>query len=87
MDSETYRRLIKGSKLLEEENRNRNKIIVIDEIQKQAHLLDDLKLQKKEKKNLSFPMEEYGQKNRSGKLSINSLFKKILETYQKKLKL
>ena len=39
LDSETYRRLLKRPKLLEEENTNiKNKIIVIDEIQKQVHL-------------------------------------------------
>ena len=43
LDSETYKRLIKRPKLLEEENTNtKNKIIVIDEIQKQVHLLDEV---------------------------------------------
>ena len=43
LDSETYKRLIKRPKLLEEENTNiKNKIIVIDEIQKQVQLLDEV---------------------------------------------
>ena len=40
LDSETYKRLLKRPKLLEEENK-KNKLIVIDEIQKQPHLLDE----------------------------------------------
>ena len=42
LDSEVYKRLLKRPKLLEEENTNINKIIVIDEIQKQSHLLDEV---------------------------------------------
>ena len=42
MDSETYKRLLKRPKLLEEENKNTKKTIVIDEIQKQPHLLDEV---------------------------------------------
>jgi len=43
LDSDIYKRLLKRPKLLEEENRNiKNQIIVIDEIQKQAHLLDEV---------------------------------------------
>ena len=43
LDSETYGRLLKRPKLLEEENRNiKNTIIVIDEIQKQTRLLDEV---------------------------------------------
>ena len=44
LDSEVYKRLLKRPKLLEEENTNTNinKIIVIDEIQKQSHLLDEV---------------------------------------------
>ena len=42
LDSETYKRLLKRPKLLEEENSTRKKpIIVIDEIQKQPQLLDE----------------------------------------------
>lgn len=42
LDSETYRRLLKRPKILEEENRLKTKIIVIDEIQKQPALLDEV---------------------------------------------
>ena len=43
LDSETYKRLLKQPKLLEEENRAvNNKVIVIDEIQKQPHLLNEV---------------------------------------------
>ncbi|MBC6415068.1 MAG: ATP-binding protein [Bdellovibrionales bacterium] len=41
LDSQTYRRLLKRPKLLEEENTKHN-LIVIDEIQKQALLLDEV---------------------------------------------
>ena len=42
LDSETYRRLLKRPKILEEENKSKGKIIVIDEIQKQPALLDEV---------------------------------------------
>lgn len=42
LDSETYRRLLKRPKILEEENNLKKKIIVIDEIQKQPILLDEV---------------------------------------------
>ena len=42
LDAETYRRLLKRPKILEEENRAGKKIIVIDEIQKQLTLLDEV---------------------------------------------
>ena len=41
LDSQVYTRLLKNPQLLEEENTN-NKIIVIDEIQKQVSLLDEV---------------------------------------------
>lgn len=42
LDSDTYRRLLKRPKILEEENRSTERIIVIDEIQKQPALLDEV---------------------------------------------
>ena len=42
LDSETYRRLLKRPKILEEENSSVEKVIVIDEIQKQPALLDEV---------------------------------------------
>lgn len=42
LDSETYRRLLKRPKILEEENNRGKQIIVIDEIQKQPSLLDEV---------------------------------------------
>ena len=42
LDSETYRRLLKRPKILEEENSPKTKVIVIDEIQKQPALLDEV---------------------------------------------
>ena len=42
LDSETYRRLLKRPKILEEENSSKTKVIVIDEIQKQPALLDEI---------------------------------------------
>ena len=41
LDAETYRKLLKRPKILEEEN-SRKKVIVIDEIQKQPALLDEV---------------------------------------------
>ena len=42
LDAETYRRLLKRPKILEEENSQGKQIIVIDEIQKQPALLDEV---------------------------------------------
>ena len=42
LNSETYRRLLKQPQILEEENRLKKRIIVIDEIQKQTALLDEV---------------------------------------------
>ena len=42
LNSETYRRLLRQPKILEEENKQKEKIIVIDEIQKQPALLDEV---------------------------------------------
>ncbi len=42
LDAETYRRLLKRPKILEEENSPGEKVIVIDEIQKQPTLLDEV---------------------------------------------
>ena len=42
LDAETYGRLLRRPKILEEENRSPGKIIVIDEIQKQPSLLDEV---------------------------------------------
>ena len=41
LDSETYRRLLKRPKILEEENPKQERLIVIDEIQKLPSLLDE----------------------------------------------